>query len=68
MSSPILIGSILGFDANIVEIEANLYRAYDHILIVSRTIADLAGEKDIKSKHLSEVIQFRSLDRQLWLG
>ena len=42
-------------------------RAYDRVIKVARTIADMEGAATIGSKHVSEAIQYRTLDRNLWV-
>lgn len=43
-------------------------RAYDRILKVARTIADLESFSEVLSPHIGEAIQYRSFDREGWMG
>jgi magnesium chelatase family protein len=51
---------------NAIETFGYSARAYDRILKVARTVADLDGKNEIEPQHVSEAIQYRSLDRSIW--
>jgi len=77
MLAKIYSAAVCGVDAYEVEVEVNAgagdpkmvmsARAYDRILKVSRTIADLDDRIDITPEHVSEAIQYRTFDRTLWI-
>ena len=77
MLAKIYSAAVYGVDAYEVEIEVNAgagdpkmvtsARAYDRILKVSRTIADLDDRIDIAPEHVSEAIQYHTFDRTLWI-
>ena len=43
-------------------------RAYDRVIKIARTIADLEGTEDINQNHLLEALQYRTLDRKYWVN
>jgi magnesium chelatase family protein len=73
--TPPLVREFCGLEADAKSLMKNAYehmglsaRAYDRILKVSRTIADLEGGGPISAQHVAEAVQYRSLDRKYWHG
>lgn len=62
----VLDDTCLGLIKNAMEKLDLSARAYDRIIKLSRTIADLEGSQDIKASHIAEAIHYRSLDRETW--
>jgi magnesium chelatase family protein len=62
----VLDNTCLGLIKNAMEKLDLSARAYDRIIKLSRTIADLEGSQDIKASHIAEAIHYRSLDRETW--
>ena len=63
LPSTILVGQMLEKSFEALGLSA---RAYDKILRVARTIADLDGSDNITIDHVTEAVQYRSLDRKFW--
>ena len=55
-----------GIMASQMESEKLSARGYTRVLKIARTIADLSACRDIKTEHVAEAIQYRTLDRDLW--